>query len=252
MCALYRICTHGKSHCLIVLHLRTNHVAKVVLRPGAFDWYCLVLRTMSGAPRIFGSSFERQTQVALLNSPVKNINVSFPFLYPLVGESFATFRAYVHSNCPAAQLHAWCTLNCPAASSRAASQNRPPKARFLRTKLLRARCKQARTVFCYLRTTQTYSRTISPPAHAPRWTSRAFKRRDGTETLRLAARQKKGCGQWRLLHMHGTPREMQARNSSPCTLQRTHHTPSTAPLTMIPILPCVHASGAVVTVRPKK
>ena len=57
----------------------------VFLLPGAFIWYKWSLHVMRNQTTILGSSFQRQTHIAWTDSPIKEIDISYPYLYPLVG-----------------------------------------------------------------------------------------------------------------------------------------------------------------------
>ena len=58
----------------------------VVLLPGAFQWYMWSIKVMSTRHDIFGSSFHRQTQVALKNRVKETqLDSAVPYTYPMVG-----------------------------------------------------------------------------------------------------------------------------------------------------------------------
>jgi hypothetical protein len=57
----------------------------VVLLPGAFQWYTWSIKVMSTRHDIFGSSFHRQTQVALVHKATAQLDSAVPYTYPMVG-----------------------------------------------------------------------------------------------------------------------------------------------------------------------
>ena len=60
----------------------------VVLLPGAFQWYMWSIEVMSTRHDIFGSSFHRQTQVALVDrggTGDAKLDSAVPYTYPMVG-----------------------------------------------------------------------------------------------------------------------------------------------------------------------
>ena len=53
----------------------------VVLLPGAFQWYMWSIKVMSTRHDIFGSSFHRQTQVALVHKATAQLDSAVPYTY---------------------------------------------------------------------------------------------------------------------------------------------------------------------------
>ena len=57
----------------------------VVLLPGAYQWYMWSIKVMSTRHDIFGSSFHKQTQVALVQKATSQFDSAVPYTYPMVG-----------------------------------------------------------------------------------------------------------------------------------------------------------------------